>query len=229
MSAPTDRYRDTDYYRARDAALEQFVGQRLGTLQRRYLADDPDAVAVMARLRHAVGLPAGSRPEIWATVMDELPDILADPKGFSRSERDGAPTAWERAIQDVFSLYAWHQRSREERMHRIGQRFGAAVRQLGTQTGSPEAVRRRFHALGTATGHDARMVYLRALIGLLRDHRIALDYSRLATDLRRLDHRGSAPYVLQQWGRDYHQRPSSDTDSATPAEGTSPTMTGDDL
>ncbi|MFF0494386.1 type I-E CRISPR-associated protein Cse2/CasB [Nocardia sp. NPDC004068] len=229
MTTPTYPRRDATFYRARDEALEQFVGARVAALQTGYLAKHPDAVATVAKLRRGSGLPAGSRPEIWAMLLEKMPEILKDESGYTRRERDGAATAWEQAAHDALTLYSWHQRSRDEPLHRQGRRFGAAVRHLGERAGSTDAVRARFHALGTASTRAGRTVHLRALIGLLRDHRIPLDYGRLARDLRRLDHPVSARAVLLQWGRDYYN---SAGDSKSPENPTAPdatTTTGADL
>jgi CRISPR system Cascade subunit CasB len=83
----------------------------------------------------------------------------------------------------------------------------AATAALGGRAGAQDAVRARFHALGTALDHDARLVHLRGLISQLRGFDISLDYARLAVDLYRLDDGTYADRVLLAWGRDYHRRP----------------------
>ncbi|MFQ6331509.1 type I-E CRISPR-associated protein Cse2/CasB (plasmid) [Nocardia sp. CWNU-33] len=200
-------------YRDRDIELEKFVGSRVVELQARYLRDEAGAVAAMARLRRGVGAVPGSRPDIWEWTLGDLPEALIDRSDYSRAERDGAPTSWEAAAHDAITLHAWHQQSRSEPMHLRGRTFGKAVWTLGERTNSAEAVRRRFHALGTATQHDARLTYLRALINQFRAHSVPLDYAKLARDLRRLDDHTYAANVLLEWGRDYHQKPPVTTDS----------------
>ncbi|MEV6071896.1 type I-E CRISPR-associated protein Cse2/CasB [Nocardia sp. NPDC052001] len=197
-------------YRDRDLALKEFVTQRVSTIQAQYSMDISTAVATLARLRRGVGRPAGSLPELYEPTLGGLPDILTDPSVLTAVEREGAATSWEQAAHDAITLYAWHQQSKRDRMHRHGAGFGAAMRLLGDRT-SPEAVRRRFHAVGTAGNHDARLILLRGLISQLRAHAIALDYGVFAHELRRLNDRTYAHEVLLTWGRDYHR--SLDTDS----------------
>ncbi|MCX4097900.1 type I-E CRISPR-associated protein Cse2/CasB [Nocardia sp. alder85J] len=197
----------------KDSALETFVADRVAALQKKYLRDDPQAVAIMARLRRAVATPAGSRPDIWKPTLGDLPESLTDPREFRAAERDGAPTAWEQAAHDAITLHAWHQQSRPEPMHRRGASFGAALNTLGRRTEAVDAVRRRFHVLGTAQHRDLRMTSLRALLSQLRTQAIPVDYGRLARDLRRLGDRATATGVLLQWGRDYHRNePDTGTD-----------------
>lgn len=207
-------------YRDKDRELARFVAERVSGLQSRYLRDDAVAVAALARLRRGVAKRAGSLPELWELTFDDLPEILADESDYSRSERDGTPTQWEQAVHDAITLHAWHQQSRSEPMHRYRAGFGTALRTLGDRT-SAEGIRRRFHALGTAAHHDARLIMLRALVGQLRAHSIPLDYGRLACDLRRLDGGTYAKDVLLQWGRDYHRAPALDANDpqTTPVKG----------
>ncbi len=192
-------------YWDKDIELEQFVGTRVSTMQRRFLARDPAALAALARLRRGVAVPAGSRPDIWALTVSDLPEALADQNQYSRAERDGVPTAWEQAAHDAITLYAWHQQSKGEPMHQRGGNLGTAVRVLSSRSSSEEAVRRRFHALGAASHHDAQVVHLHSMVSLLRAQSIPLDYSRLARDLRRVGNRNETDRVLLEWGREYHR------------------------
>ncbi|MGF6889510.1 CRISPR system Cascade subunit CasB [Nocardia sp. GAS34] len=196
---------------SKDAALQQFVGDRVGALQARYIKDDSDAVAARARLRRGVGVAAGSRPDIWEETLRGLPEVLADTAVMSRAERDGTATAWEQAAHDAITLHAWHQQSRDKPMHRHGASFGGAVRALSERGGSQEAVRRRFHMVATASQYTVRLAHLRALISQLRTHAIPLDYARVARDLRWLQDRRYSERVLLEWGRDYHRAPPKDT------------------
>lgn len=202
-------------FRDKDLALSRFVSEQVSALQAKYRNHVPDAVAALARLRRGVGHRAGSMPDLYALTLDDLPEVLADPAHFSRRERDGLPTAWEQAAHDAITLHAWHQQSRLDHMHRANAGFGAAMRTLGERT-SPEAVRRRFHALGTAVHHDARLIMLRGLVSQLRAQSIPLDYGRLAQDLRRLDSDTKSDEVLLRWGRDYHRKPTTDSDPGQP-------------
>ncbi|MEV0294845.1 type I-E CRISPR-associated protein Cse2/CasB [Nocardia sp. NPDC050710] len=201
-------------------ALEDYVHRSISARQAAYGRRESDALAAMAKLRRGIGTPPGRLPELWALTLGDMPDVLRDPSSSSVDERAGASTAWERAIHDALTLHALHQQSRTQPMHRRDRSsLGRAVRRLGASAGAEDAVRSRFHVIGTAQDHDARLTHLRGLIGQLRAFEIPLDYARLAVDLHKLDTGRYADQVLLSWGRDYHRNPASTTDSATPETG----------
>ncbi|AXK88202.1 type I-E CRISPR-associated protein Cse2/CasB [Nocardia farcinica] len=203
----------------REKALAEYVGKQVTTLQEAYRRKDGNGLAAMAKLRRGVGRAAGADPALWEFTLAEFPEAITDQ--LSWDERDGVATVWERAAYDAITLHAVHQQSRTGRMHQKGRSVGAAAALLGRQADAENAVRARFHALGTALDHDARLVHLRGLISQLRNHEISLDYARLAVDLRRLDDGTYADRVLLAWGRDYHRSPKADptSDDDTPATG----------
>lgn len=194
-----------------DQQLERFVAARVSALQRDYLADRASAVGALARLRRAVTSSPGADPATWGETLDGLPEALV-------GRRDG-PSPHESAAHAAITVFAVHQQSRSEPMHRGGQSLGAAVRLLGQRTGAEDAVRRRFHALGTASSLPETLHHLRGLVTQLRSAGIALDYGRLARDLRRLQDPRYADEVRLAWGRAYHRTPtasSEDTQQQTP-------------
>lgn len=206
----------------RETALADYVHTRVAGLQEGYRRRDGDVLAAMAKLRRGVSGTPGADPALWELTLAAMPEEITAREVMSRDERDGAPTVWERAAYDAITLHALHQQSRSDRMHRRGgATVGAATATLGVRSGSVEAVRARFHALGTAGDHDARLVHLRGVISQLRSHGIALDYGRLAVDLARLEDRKYADRVLLAWGRDYHRAPAAtpksiDTETGAP-------------
>ncbi|MGW4371515.1 type I-E CRISPR-associated protein Cse2/CasB [Nocardia takedensis] len=188
----------------REAALAEHVRSKVAVLQDRYRRRDGDALAAMANLRRGVTRAPGVDPALWELTLVGMPTLITDV--WTRDERDGAATVWERAAYNAITLHAVHQQSRTERMHRTGSTFGAAVATLGQRAGSSDAVRARFHAVGVATDHDTRLVHLRGIITQLRSHDIPLDYARLAVDLACLDDGTHPERVLLKWGRDYHRQ-----------------------
>ncbi|UGT59942.1 type I-E CRISPR-associated protein Cse2/CasB [Nocardia asteroides] len=202
----------------REKLLRDYVSGRVSVLQRRYREQDADARAALAELRRGVGGAPGTDPLLWKLTVDGFPAELNAPETLTRAEHDGAATVWERAAFDAITLFALHQQSRTSAMHRAGIGLGAAVRVLGTRAGSEDAVRARFHALGTAQDHPARLIHLRGLITQCRAFDIALDYGRLAVDLGRLDRNTYADRVLLAWARDLHRRPREAT-ADTPETG----------
>lgn len=176
------------------------VGQKVYALQRAYTERrDPEATAVLARLRRGVGKEPGELPELWEVTFEDLPVPEYD---------SDEPTPLERAVYTALTLYAVHQQSQSAPMHRQGSTLGAAVRQLRRQAASDEAVQRRFEALGTADSFREVVHHARGLITQLRGAGIPLDYGRLADDLYRLqDTRGrAAARVRLSWGRDFHAK-----------------------
>lgn len=155
------------------------VDARATDLQNRFLSTerrDPAAVAALARLRRG----AGKKP-------DELLDILEytlDPRlvvGWVSDE----PSPSERAVHVAMTLFAVHQQSRGERMHRRGHGLGTALRALhpGDQRSLPDPLLRRFRMLGTADSSAELTHHLRGAVQLLRAGAVPLDYGLLADQL----------------------------------------------
>ena len=196
-----------------DQQLARHVTAHVVRLQEGYLANRPQAVASLARLRRAVTAEPGGDPSVWFEIFDGFPDSLLG--------HTDEPSAAERAAHAAITIYAVHQQSRVEPMHRKGVSLGAAVRLLGQKTASEEATLRRFHALGTASSLPETMHHLRGLATQLRGASVGLDYGRLARDLNRLQNRRTAPGVRLEWGRDYYRNRNLQTE--LPDTPTSPT------
>ena len=193
-------------------SIRQLIDARVFSLQSHYLSRDPHrvgdkarAVARLAQLRHAIGKPPGSRPEIWDITIADLPAPGPD---------EGPPSAQELAAHTAMTLYALHQQARGTEMHQRGVSLGAAVKHLvrkqnrDADAGREHAIRRRFDALVTGASPDEIVHHLRGLVSQLRSEDISLDYGRLADDLERLYARRRFDDVRLAWGRDYHRGPS---------------------
>jgi len=188
---------------SRDELLEQHVIDKVAVLQQGYLAGRSGAMASLARLRRAVNATPGSDPSIWHDTLEDIPSALL---GHS-----DAPSLYEMSVHATLTLYAVHQQSRRESMHRRGYPMGRSVRLLAKRITkddlrSDHPVMRRFHALGTATSLPETLHHLRGIITQLRSENIPLDYGRLAVDLRRLQDPRLAGGVRLQWSRDYHRQ-----------------------
>ena len=200
-----------------DTQLERFVSARVGSLQRGYLDRRADEVGALARLRRAVTSAPGADPATWGETLSGMPEALLG--------RGDEPSAHERAAHAAITVYAVHQQSQSTAMHRAGQSLGTAVRTLGQRTSADEAVRRRFQALGTATSLPETLHHLRGLVTHLRSKGIALDYGRLARDLRLLQRPATADGVRLAWGRDYYRPQARDDASGDTAEQALPVPT----
>jgi CRISPR system Cascade subunit CasB len=193
------------------------VTARVTQLQHGYLQRRPAGVAALAKLRRGVGKPVGAVADLWQLTLEGVP---LPPRYGDEA------TINERAAHTALTLYALHQQSRSEPMHRSGQSIGAAARILARRTTSSEATRRRFEALGTASTFEEVSHHARGLISQFRTHGIPLDYGRFADQLVGLLHPASADRVRLSWGRDFYQ-PTTDefTTSQTDRTGEADTTT----
>lgn len=187
----------------RNDLLRQHVSKKVAALQTRHSVGDSSATATLARLRRAVNRQPGSDPSVWAATFEDFPPELLG--------AGDAPSAFERAAHATITLFAIHQQSQSQPMHKAGVGIGRAVQRLGFESGSPEAVLRRFQALGTASTFAESMHHLRGLLTQLRAKAIPLDYGALAVDLADIQDARRADRVRLAWGRDYYRVESTAT------------------
>ncbi len=165
--------------------------------------------AAMAQLRRSDPADITQDPSLWGLTMEDLPEALVG--------KGDEPSRAERAIHGAIVLYAIHQQSRGESVHRRGISLGEAARQLDSRTANGSlsgAAIRRFQTVARASIWTQRMYHLRSFVTLLRAHGIPLDYGRLSRDLYLLQDPRRGALVRLEWGRDLHRRPS--TESAVP-------------
>lgn len=176
-----------------------FVDAQVSNLQNRFLSTDyrdPAAVAALARLRRGVGKEPGEVLDILEfTISPEL-----------RPGPDGEPGLEEHAVHVAMTLFAVHQQSRGERMHRRGRGLGVALRALhgGDQKSVPDPLVRRFRMLGTADSFPELSHHLRGAVQLLRVGGAPLDYGVLTDQLVTWQH-GRRSEVQLTWGRQFHR------------------------
>ncbi|GIF16287.1 type I-E CRISPR-associated protein Cse2/CasB [Actinoplanes teichomyceticus] len=183
------------------------VAATTADLQTRLLQSrESSAVATMARLRAAATKPPGA--DYTVLTVTRVPDR------FHQFPPGDEPTRQEWAKHTALTLYAGHQQSVSAPMHVDGIGLGAAVSSLARKADSPEAVRRRFSALGSAMTYDTVIYHVRGLVTLLKQHRIPLDYGALADDLVQLQWPDGRDRVRAQWGREFYRtftaQPTSD-------------------
>lgn len=154
--------------------------------------------AMLANLRRGIGRVPGDMPELWGIFLQDLPQEM--------QSKDGNPTREEWAIYLSLTLYALHQQSQDKDVNKPGASFGNAVRKLAEPGQEPEESSsfRRFQALLTASSIEESAHYLRAMIQLLRQAGIGLDYPQLAEDLYLLQIPALASKVRLKWGQEYY-------------------------
>jgi CRISPR system Cascade subunit CasB len=187
--------------------VKSFVDGTVVRLQRGYLANLSRDVAALARLRRAVGKPAGSVLDILEFTY--APELAGDP-------RSDQPTRAEVAAHVSLTLYALHQQSQRRPVHQSGRRLGRAIRALIPEAGTSyvdHSIARRFAILGTADSLDELVHHLRGMVQLLRAGDVPLDYGLLATDLLRWQRPGGPSAVRLGWGRDFHRSPKQTNNS----------------
>lgn len=158
------------------------------------------AVRTLAELRHADPDGPASAPGLWELTLGALPDELL-------GHGAGPATPAEKAVHAAVTLYARHQQSRPEPMHRKGIGLGDAVRLTSARRSSPTewdpGTLSRFQHMCRASSWHIRVENLRGLIALMRSESVPLDYGILASDLWLLQ-TSKADNVLLAWGRQLH-------------------------
>jgi len=186
--------------------IELFVADRAETIQSDVLNEhNKKAVArgrrSLANLRRAASTAPGADPAIWELTMAGVP-------GFKPGD---APTPEERATHIALTTFAFHQQSRNMRMHQPRFGLGRSVARLdninsqlsGGASSEISPVRRRFNAMVTSESLAEVTRHLRGIVGQLRSKDIPLDYGMLAKDL--LDfQRGRVDDVRRRWARQYY-------------------------
>ena len=108
--------------------LACFVVGKIERLQAGLLDQQSSAArATAARLRRALGKPAGSVPEVWEVTLGGFPEDLVG--------KTDEPSAAEEAAHTALCLYALHQQSQVKRMHCSGWGLGRALRELHHELG----------------------------------------------------------------------------------------------
>lgn len=184
------------------SSIEGAVGASIATLQAQYLGGIASARAALAELRRGLSHPVGSDPRIWALTVGSLPPALTG--------HDDEPTRAEVAAHTAITLYALHQQSLSQGMHRPGIGFGSAVATLrGHEARSEAAVTRRFLTVATAASPEELIFHVRGLIAQLRHAQIGFDYGRFAGDVMLLLMPGRENGVRLRWGRQFYRRADS--------------------
>ena len=174
------------------------VGRHVEACVRGWISSlaSPTTGAQLAQLRAAVARVPGSAPAVWDVTVGRL----ADPQA-----RDDEPTAAEWAAHVALTLYAVHQQGRDRPMHVAGWGLGSSIARLADTLDRPDAVRRRFDAVATASSQAEVAHHLRGLITQLRSEEIPLDYAMLADDLLRFHRDGDPNAVRRRWARQYYR------------------------
>jgi len=151
---------------------------------------EPPPGSDLAAMRRGLGREAGAVPEMW--------------RFYTTLNADGHRTRELLAEHLSLVLFAVHQQSKAQPMHRGGVGVGAAMRSLrDSGKFSVDAVDRRFAAAATATSPSELGMHLRGLVTQLRGIGQPLDYTRLFRDLRDCHYPERVSAVRRGWGAQY--------------------------
>lgn len=187
---------------AQTPSLYRAVSSAAHRLQRDLLAShdhaESRARSVLSRLRRAGMTDPGRDPlGWWAVSEDVLGDLPEDDLG-----RGDEPSVSEWSAFTAITLFAVHQQGQRSPAHVTGVDLGRAVGTLRRRTDSG-SIKQRLDAVMLAPTPAALRYHLRSLITLLSAYDVALDYGRLAEDLRALRSPQRRSTVVIRWGRGY--------------------------
>lgn len=175
---------------ADETPRRRYYWQRHTDGQGRWLTGESPPGADLAALRRGLGKDPGAVPEMW--------------RYYTTLNPAGTWTPQLAAEHLALTLFAVHQQSKQDPMHRDGVvfAFGSAVRALHKKF-SPDAVDRRFAAAATATSPNELGMHLRGLVSQLHDIGQPLDYTLLLADLVAWHNPARIPAVRRRWGSQY--------------------------
>lgn len=191
--------------------LAQTVARKATVWGNSAIADQSAGRAVLAALRRPS--QSGFNAASWSEVLEDFPAELAG--------RGDEPSVGEWAAHLALTMFAVHQQSKHVLMHKPGQGFGQAIKQLAQRENEDEAnsgVMRRYKVVLQASTVEATAHHLRGLVQLLRQADIPLDYGRLAQDLANLRNPRRADSVRLKWSREVYLNPRQEAQKDKEAE-----------
>lgn len=154
--------------------------------------------AMLAKLRRAAGKSVEQCPEVWEITISALAeDHLQGQSNYMERAR---------AAFTALSLFGMHQQGKSESISGKNP-FGMAVRAIVAPDKSNEdGIRRRFNALCTAVSFDELVVHTRALVQLMKQKDVTLDYPDFAEDLFWYQvSEQSRNNTRMRWGRHFYR------------------------
>lgn len=178
----------------KSAKIRRFVSSKLDWLHK---MPENAYRAELANLRRGAGKKPGDLPELWGTILKDMPEEIQGKGGEASHE--------EWAVYIALTTFAVHQQGRSQNEWMSSEcPFGSAVRKLAPSDDTLERVLRRFNAFATAADIDEAAHYLRGLAQLLRSEGISFDYPALAADLYYFQFPEYASKVRLKWGQDFY-------------------------
>lgn len=158
----------------------------------------------LAKLRRGIGKEMGEMPELLGFTLPE--DNMSS---YKKQEEQ-----IEKALYTTITLYAFHQQGQDVCVSSNGKNeeqegaqkssFGYAMQRLALCVNNEDTVLRRFNKVITANSLEELATHVRSLIGLMKQHRIMLDYPLFAVALYRFQQPEFRRSVVLGWGKDYY-------------------------
>lgn len=148
---------------------------------------------ILASLRRGVGREPDAFPELWGMIFDESSGLF---DMYSNKVSDE-----EKAVYLALTLFATHVSGKGVRnVNQSGMTLGKALRVLSGSKG--DTVQSYFNRLLTSKSFSELSQHLRRLVAIFRQNGIALDYSKLASDVYFWQKGGAyRKNVLREWNR----------------------------
>ena len=207
-------------------AIAGFVVRKIKRLQDGSFVKAPTSSssrASLARLRR-LGTPGSAWMAVGSDLFEGWPELLLSARDEERMTN---------AIVGALRLYAYHQQSKQVSMawtaddsamgedsvaprHRS---FGWSCWALEPDREKSQGVRRRMASIEAASDFAGIEHNLRALVTLMRNKDVKVDYWSLACDLYLVQFEGAHDAVFMRWAREYYA-PKQAGESSMSADGT---------
>lgn len=165
--------------------------------------------AELARLRRGVGHKPGELPELYGSLLKDMPENFWNSAGYTTKE--------EWSCYTVLTLYAWHQQGNDIKTHCVhtsnSMSLGSALRLLmykSNDSNAEDRVLKKLQMLITSNDMNEFAYHLKNIITLLRGEMISLNYAELAGDVYEFQFEESRNRVSLKWGQDFYRENKED-------------------
>lgn len=185
-----------------ESDIKYFVGKKIGRLQA--VADIGAGKAALANLRRGIGHEPGELPQLFGTILMDMPESFMSDNGKASKEE------WSCYI--ALTLYAMHQQgfdAKNSSMHTQEEiSIGRALARLASASDDANAEDRmlqKLHAFATSVDMKEASYHLRNMIQLLCSKGIPVNYAMLAADLYEFQFPDGKNRVNLRWGQDFYR------------------------
>ena len=194
---------------SRAGEIRRFMSGKLAYISA--IADQGEGKAVLAALRKGLGHAPGEIPEVLGLILEDMPESFMS-KGTK-------PTDEEWACYTALTLFAMHQQGNEIKTRSMHTEkpisIGSAMSMYAAVLSDANAKKRmavKLKALSTSKDAGELSYHLKSVIQLLKTEGIALNYSRLASDIYEFQFPDARSGICLKWGQDFYRSVKNETD-----------------